>query len=102
MYEVEPISIINFGATGVEEILQNVAFILSTFKNTCPLDREFSYAPALDMPIHVGPAINANRIIVAIQEFEPRVEVISVENTGDPLQGKIVPKVTVRINDESI
>lgn len=102
VYTVNPMKNINYGATGVEEILQNVAFILSTFKMSCPLDREFGYDPPLDVPINVGITLSATRIVEAINQFEPRAEVIDVEVTGDPMRGKVIPKVRVTINAEQI
>ena len=93
---------INFGATGVEEILQNVAFILSTSIMSCPLDREFGWNTGLDDPINIRKAKIVYEITEAISKFEPRAIIELVEVTGDGLQGKLTPRVKVRINEESI
>jgi|SRR5690606_41512476 len=100
-YEVTTLNKIDFGATGVAEILQNVAFILSTPAFSCPLDRGFAWEPEVDMPMM--PAEQARliaRITDAIQTYEPRAEVVSVTFRNDPLQGIMQPVVRVRINAE--
>lgn len=100
-YEVTTLNEIDFGATGVKEVLQNVAFILSTVAYSCPMDRSFGWIPDLDSPINLAKATNAARIIQAIQENEPRAIVEEVRFEVDGLNGKLNPIVRVRI-DESI
>lgn len=93
---------IKFGATGVEEILQNVAFILSTAILSCPLDREFGWNMGIDEPIQLRKARIIHDVTEAIGNFETRAIVESVVVDGDGLAGKLTPRVKVRINDESI
>lgn len=100
-YEVTPMKQIDFGATGVKEILQNVAFILSTVVDSCPMDREFGWIPDLDSPVDVAMAVNTARIIQAIQENEPRAIVEEVRIEGNLLEGELRPIVRVSI-DESV
>lgn len=100
-YEVKPLEKIDFGATGAQEVLQNVAFILSTTVYSCPMDRVFGWVPDLDSPILAAKARNAARIIQAIQENEPRAIVEQVRFEGDLINGQLKPIVRVRI-DESI
>lgn len=102
MYTVNPMENIDFGATGAKEVLQNVAFILSTFKMSCPLDREFGYNPPIDEPMSIRASLTGSRIIEAINQFEPRAEVVDVQVEVDAQNGKVVPKVSVTINAESI
>ena len=102
LYEVEPMKNINFGATGVEEILQNVAFVLSTPIMSCPLDREFGWRMGIDEPIQLRKVRMIHDVTEAIAKFEPRAIVESVEVSGDGLLGKLTPRVKVKINDESI
>lgn len=103
MYQVEPLKNIDFGATGAEEILQNVAFILSTPIMSCPLDREFGFDYSfIDGPIDVAKARYTAAVVEAISKFEPRVIIEEVEISGDGLKAKLTPKVRVRINDESL
>lgn len=102
-YEVSPIKNINFGATGVEEVLQNVAFILSTPLMSCPLDRAFGWEAGIDDPIHLRKARYTYQVTDAIQKFEPRVIVENVTfEDSDVLNGKLRPKVRVSVDGESL
>jgi len=104
--EIEPMSNINYGATGVEAIKQNVAFIMATYQQSCPLDREFGYVPVLDSPLNkLSRQRNTAALIQAIHEFEPRVEVLEVtyeETAEELLKGKLKPKAKVVLADEQI
>ena len=99
MYTVEPMKHIKFGATGVEEILQNVAFIISTPLMSCPLDRAFGWKVGIDKPIHIAKARIASQLTEAIHTFEPRVTVSEVLFDGDGIKGKLMPKVRVSIRE---
>lgn len=101
--EVGILKEINFGASGVEEIIQNVAFILSTFVMSCPLDREFGRKPYLDGPIDKAIALNNAEIIEAIQTYEPRAQVESVrydQTAEDAMQGILRPIAKVVIVED--
>lgn len=100
MYTVEPMVNIDFGATGIDEILQNVAFIMATAMMSCPLDREFGWdMTVIDAPIHIAKARLTANITEAIHKFEPRALIESIEVTGDGLIGSLQPKVKVSINE---
>lgn len=100
MYVVEPMQNIDFGATGVDEILQNVAFIMATAMMSCPLDREFGWdMTVIDTPINVAKARITAKLTEAINKFEPRALIESIEVTGDGLVGSLKPKVKVKINE---
>lgn len=102
-YEVTAMSNIDFGATGVAEVLQNVAFILSTPIMSCPLDREFGWDWGIDDPIHIRKARYTYEVTEAITKFEPRAIVQSVTfEQADVLNGQLRPKVRVSIDAESI
>jgi phage baseplate assembly protein W len=89
---------INFGAGGVEEILQNVRMIVTTPKYSVPLDREFGInAAILDKPLPVARAGLAAAITDAVRRYEPRVAVTGIEFGGDGITGSLVPKVKVRL-----
>lgn len=102
MYEVEAMTNIDYGATGVQEVLQNVAFVLSSYKMTCPLDRDFGIESVIDKPISIVKALHSANIIEAINQFEPRATVEEIEVTGEAEQGLLRTKVKVTINDESL
>ena len=93
---------INFGATGVDEVLQNVAMILTTPRGTVPLRRSwFIDGGVLDLPQPVAKARLAQEIVVAIRNHEPRARIKGairfVETPEEALDGKIVPAVTVEV-----
>ncbi|MDX8367790.1 hypothetical protein [Cytobacillus sp. IB215665] len=98
-HEVTRITEYNFGATGIDEILQNVGFILSTVVYSCPMDRAFGWVPDLDSPIVAARAINQARIIQAIQKYEPRAIVDEIKMEGDPINGKLKAIVRVSIDE---
>lgn len=93
---------IDFGATGVNEILQNVWMILSTVQYSCPLDRAFAWSPEVDAPLPVAQARTTARLIAAIRQYEPRAEVVEVTYKADPMNGKLNPVVKVRIADGAV
>ena len=90
---------INFSpATELEEILQNVRLILSTSKYSVPLDRGFGLnATMLDAPMPMAEAKLSAEIVQAVQEFEPRVQIVSVKFAGDGMDGVLKPIVRLRL-----
>jgi Phage baseplate assembly protein W len=87
--------------TLVEEILQNVAMILSTTKNTAPLYRDFGLsARFLDMPTPAAEAILVAELFDAIEDYEPRAQIINVSFERDERTGKVIPRLEVEINAE--
>lgn len=99
IHEVKAFKVLNFGATGVDEILQNVSFIVGSSKYSCPLDRDFGWNPTIDSNINVAIAENSAKILIAIEENEPRVTVEEITVDGEGLDGKIEYKVRVSINE---
>lgn len=85
--------------TTVEEILQNVATIISTPKNTVPLDRGFGLSQRfVDMPMPTAQAILVSEVFDAIEKYEPRAEVVEVTfEQDDATPGKLIPRVEVNI-----
>lgn len=100
MYEVTgELKKLNLLASGAEEILQNIAIIMTTPKGSVPLDRNFGIdISALDMPIELAENIFTAQIIEAVQEYEPRARVTKVTYEKDHLIGKLKPKVKVIID----
>ena len=98
-FEVTPGLKIEIGLEGAEEILQNVAVILSTPKGSVPLDREFGVSwMFVDSPTLRALAELRVEALEQVERYEPRVRVLEVSFTADTSQpGKVVPKVTVDI-----
>lgn len=93
---------INFGATGVDEVLQNVAMILTTPKNTVPLRRSwFIDYTLLDTPTPQAQAKLAQEIFVAIREHEPRARIVGsvrfIQNPDEAMNGYMMPAITVEV-----
>lgn len=91
---------INFApASQLEEIIQNVRTILTTYKKTVPMDRELGINPeVLDLPISAAQAAMTADIVSSIHRYEPRAKVVSVDYEGEEMEGNLVPKVRIKIN----
>ena len=94
------------GETGVAEILQNVRIILSTIRGTVPLDREFGVSlNVIDLPQPEAMAAYRGEAVQAVEKYEPRVSVVSVDfkaKPDDAMDGRLFPVVRVRIKDGAI
>jgi phage baseplate assembly protein W len=91
---------LDFGATGIKEILQNVRMILSTAEYSCPLNRGFAWNPDVDAPINIVQAKQIHRLIEAVKKYEPRAQVVNVAFQGSE-DGMLKPIVRVRIDDNT-
>lgn len=103
-YSVELAAAVNFGPTSeTEEILQNVRTILSTRVGSVPLDRGFGLTwEHVDKPYPVARSLMTAAVIEAIEAYEPRASVESVEFNGDAedaMDGLLRPRVTVSIKN---
>lgn len=79
------------------EIRRNVAFILSTYKFSCPMSRNFGLAATfIDKPNRQAESIARDEIEQAIKEYEPRAEIDEVTFTYD--NGKMMPIVIIKIS----
>ena len=86
--------------TRVEEVLQNVAMILSTPKFSVPLDRGFGMAQRfIDKPIQTAQPILISEVLDAIEEYEPRAEVENVSFVMGDRPGAMIPIAEVNIID---
>ena len=103
-YEILPMDKVDFSASGTKATMQSIAFLLSTMKMTCPLDREFGWEPGVDLPIDVAKAVNESRIVEAISDQINNAEVERIvweENKEENKQeGILTPRVMVVIYDE--
>lgn len=89
-------------ADTVASVLQNIAIILSSFKGTSPLYRQFGVdRRSVDKPIPVAKPMLIIDIEEAIREFEPRAEVRNITFKHDPNNpGRLIPTVEVDIVNE--
>ena len=87
--------------TTQEEILQNVAVILSTPKFSVPLDRGLGMAQRfLDKPIQAAQSIMVSEVLEAIEQYEPRVQVDNVTFELGKCPGALIPIAEVSIIDD--
>lgn len=64
------------------EIRRNVEFLLSTYKYSCPMYRNFGLAAAfIDKPNSRAESIARDEIEQAIKEYEPRAEIDEISFT---------------------
>ena len=93
-----------FPETILEEILQNVAILLTTIIGTVPLDRKLGLPITfIDEPQPRGMMQLSIFVLETLQEYEPRVVVTEVDFVPDPnaaMHGTLYPRVVVRILDE--
>lgn len=88
---------IDFGATKMAEIIQNVQTIITTPIGSVPLDRGLGLdLSSLDAPTAFTQAELTPLIIEAIQTYEPRVIVESVSYRATA-QGKLTPLVAIEL-----
>ena len=87
---------IDFGATGRNEIFQNIKYIVLTEYFSVPLDREFGFnAVMVDKPMAIAEAVFSQEVAMRISLYEPRAQFRSIEFVRDEMVGKLSP--TVRI-----
>lgn len=79
----------------IRGILRNVLNILQTKKGTCPLYRDFGVDTSfVDKPVNSVPPLIRAVIREAIEEYEPRVRVDTIDFIQDTQNiGKITVKV---------
>jgi phage baseplate assembly protein W len=87
-----------FMAKNQEEILRNVAVILSTPVRTVPWDRDFGVNfDVIDLPINKIKARYTVEVITKIKKYEPRARVVEVTFEYVGTSGVIKPKVVLAI-----
>ena len=87
---------IDFGATGKNEIFQNIKYIVLTEYFSVPLDREFGMNYSMvDKPMRVAEAILAQEVAMKITLYEPRAQFREINYEEEWLSGKLSPSVKV-------
>lgn len=80
-----PLREIEFGAAGIRDIAQCLRTIATTRVGTVPLDRVFGTLwEWIDKPEPVAMARYREDLYDAIERFEPRVEIVSIQFKKDP------------------
>jgi len=83
------------------EVMANVANILSTRKQSCPLFRDFGLPMNfIDMPINKARTIAVLEVTEALRDFEPRATLVGITFAYDSSNpGKLIPTVEVDIDE---
>ena len=91
------------GATGMEEILQNINIILRTSAWSLPMDRAFAgEVPYLDSPLPHAAAARMAELVDRVERHEPRVRVHRIYFRPDPeaaMDGRATPVVAFSLKD---
>ena len=95
---MEHSEIVLFPENVLIEIIQNIKTILTTLQGTVPLDRDFGIdSSVIDKPVTIVKPLIIKEIKEAIEKYEPRAKLISVDWKGIREEGKLVPIVKVAI-----
>ena len=96
------ISRINWNASGVEEVLQNVKTIITTPIFSVPLRRNwFIDLSLLDNPMNVAQAKLRSHIYELIKVHEPRAvvkEIHFIQDNTDSMDGKSIIQIKLEVN----
>ena len=77
------------------EIRRNVEFLLSIYKFSCPMVRDFGLeAKFIDKPNRQAESITRDEIEQAVKEYEPRAEIDEISFTYE--NGKMMPIVIIK------
>lgn len=100
VYKVTPTGAITLNEPDpVKSILQNVSIILRTWQESVPMFREFGMPMQfVDAPVNAALPTMIVEVREAIQKFEPRAELVSVNFSHD-ISGVLTPEVEVTINE---
>ena len=80
------------------EIRRNVVFLLSTYKYSCPMYRNFGLAAIfIDKPNARAESIARDEIEQALKTYEPRAEIDEISFTYE--DGKMMPKIKLKGED---
>jgi hypothetical protein len=89
---------INWGATGSNEIAQNVFTLINTLKYEVAFDRTLGLLPNfVDMPLTESIALVTSQIYAIVDEREPRATVEAVDFISIDDNGNLAFRVVVDI-----
>ena len=87
-------------ATLVEEVSQNITTILLTPKGTVPLDRAFGTSwQFIDRNTPAAESLIVADILDAIEEYEPRANILNITFDTNEMTGQIIPRLEVALNE---
>jgi hypothetical protein len=94
---------LNLGATGLNEVLQNVRIIVTTRIGTVMLDRKFGLEyNFLDAPQNKAQLMLVQQLCQGLTNFEPRVTFSRIQFSIDPVSYAMNVTLAVNINQAEI
>ena len=86
-----------------QAIIQNVAIILDTIQNSCPMFRNIGIPGDIyGRPLPAVENLMVGYIYDQIEEFEPRADITEVTFEEEPLTGKVIPIIHLQgVNEEN-
>lgn len=89
---------INWNSTGKDRIIQNVTNLINTFRYEIAYSREKGIDPdLLDKPADIMAAGYIAEVYRVIEEYESRVNVVSVDISGVDDEGNMQFKVVIEL-----
>ena len=80
-----------------QEVLQNVAIIIDTWENSCPMLRALGMPSQLiDRPIPVVKNIMVGQLYDQIEQYEPRAILGDIDFEENAFIGKLIPIVEIQ------
>ena len=100
VYKVTPSGAISLNEPDpIKAVLQNVSIILRTCQESVPMFREFGMPMRfVDAPVNAALPMLIVEVREAIQQYEPRAELLSVNFSHD-ISGVLTPVVEVTIRE---
>lgn len=98
-FDTGDIQDISLGVTGIDDIRQCLNTLMATIKGSVFLDRELGVdGNIIDMPINrLGPIFDA--VDKAVEEYEPRVDIVSVKPYKSTIDGQMQLKIKFKIKE---
>jgi phage baseplate assembly protein W len=89
---------VDFGATGEAEIWQCIKYILLTSVRSVVEDRDFGMDfTMIDKPMNIAQLLLTQEILMKINLFEPRARFDDVAYSGNGVEGRLEPNITVKL-----
>lgn len=84
-----------------QEVLQNVACIVATFKHSVPMMRGFGIDNrVVHRPVPVAEDLIASQLYEQIEEYEPRAIINQITFETNALTGEVIPLIYIEGVDE--
>ena len=95
---------VDFGATGLAEILQNVRTILMTPKGSQQMDRRFGMDMSYtDRPMNLVVNQLISAAMVALTEYEPRVQLEDIKfDISNAIDGGLIATVKINVSPNAL